>query len=99
MPADPADIEVGKAYVYDFSLHCRLQFFPTSIGGRYWDPLPTFDWRDVREWLANVDQDDFADGHVRGVLHWRTADRLEFSVPGTDLEVTYEPTTGPVLCI
>lgn len=53
----------------------------------------------MREWLANVDQDDLADGHVRGVLHWRTADRLEFSVPGTDLEVTYEPTTGPVLCI
>jgi hypothetical protein len=98
MPGDPADVEVGNAYVYDFDLHCGLEVLPTPFGGLYWEPLLTFDWREVRAWLAAVDQDDLADGAVRGVLHWRTADRLEFSVPGTDLEVTYEPTTGPVFC-
>jgi hypothetical protein len=58
-----------------------------------------FDWRVVRETLVNVDQHDLAGGHVRGVLHWRTAHRLEFSVPGTNLKATYEPTTGAMLCI
>jgi hypothetical protein len=96
LPADLAQVEVGKTYAYELTAHCSFTSLDGEIAGSYWWTTSDYDWRDLEAWLDS--DESYGSVGLIGELHYASTEQMIFTVPGTELMIEYGRIDEPVTC-